>query len=95
MSRRLLAYSRGNGRLLAEHLGQVSKDQVWRVMRKHHLSLARLQSWCVGTDPEFSRKAADVVGPPQVDVGRNGLSATTASSAFQLFDRDPRQARLT
>src|SRR6201981_3889128 len=29
-------YSRWNGRLLAEHLGQVSKDQVWRVMRKHH-----------------------------------------------------------
>ena len=44
-------YSRWNGRLLAEHLGQVSKDQVWRVMRKHHLSLARRQSWCVSTDP--------------------------------------------
>jgi hypothetical protein len=46
-----------------------SKDQVWRVMRKHHLSLARRQSWCVSTDPEFSRKAADVVGlylnPPE------------------------------
>ena len=50
-------YSRWNGRLLAEHLGQMSKDQVWRVMRKHHLSLARRQSWCVSTDPEFSRKA--------------------------------------
>jgi transposase len=62
-------YSRWNGRLLAEHLGHVSKDQVWRVMRKHRLSLARRQSWCVSTDPEFSRKAADVVGlylnPPQ------------------------------
>jgi hypothetical protein len=38
-------------------------------MRKHHLSLARRQSWCVSTDPEFSRKAADVVGlylnPPE------------------------------
>jgi transposase len=62
-------YSRWNGRLLAEHLGQVSKDQVWRVMRKHDLHLERRQSWCVSTDPEFSRKAADVVGlylnPPQ------------------------------
>src|SRR6478736_1847217 len=57
-------YSRWNGRLLAEHLGQVSKDQVWRVMRKHHLSLARRQSWCVSTDPEFSRKAADVCSAP-------------------------------
>ena len=62
-------YSRWNGRLLAQHLGQVSKDQVWRVMRKHHLHLDRRQSWCVSTDPEFSRKAADVVGlylnPPE------------------------------
>jgi hypothetical protein len=55
-------YSRWNGRLLAEHLGQVSKDQVWRVMRKHHLSLARRQSWCVSTDPEFSRKYVFSVG---------------------------------
>jgi hypothetical protein len=62
-------YSRWNGRLLAEHLGQVSKDQVWRVMRKHDLHLQRRQSWCVSTDPQFSRKAADVVGlylnPPE------------------------------
>ena len=62
-------YSRWNGRLMAEHLGNVSKDQVWRVMRKHHLHLDRRQSWCVSTDPEFSRKAADVVGlylhPPE------------------------------
>src|SRR5262252_2710361 len=62
-------YSRWNGRLLAEHLGQVSKGQVWRVMRKHDLHLQRRQSWCVSTDPQFSRKAADVVGlylnPPE------------------------------
>src|SRR5215475_2807940 len=62
-------YSRWNGRLLAEHLGDVSKDQVWRVMRKHDLHLQRRQSWCVSTDPQFSRKAADVVGlylnPPE------------------------------
>jgi hypothetical protein len=62
-------YSRWNGRLLAEHLGGVSQHQVWRVMRKHDLHLERRQSWCVSTDPEFSRKAADVVGlylnPPE------------------------------
>jgi transposase len=38
-------------------------------MRKHDLHLERRQSWCVSTDPEFSRKAADVVGlylnPPE------------------------------
>jgi len=62
-------YSRWNGRLLAEHLGNVSQHQVWRVMRKHDLHLERRQSWCLSTDPEFNRKAADVVGlylnPPE------------------------------
>ena len=47
----------------------MSKDQVWRVLRHHRIQLARRKSWCVSTDPEFSRKAADVVGlylnPPQ------------------------------
>jgi hypothetical protein len=36
---------------------------------EHDLHLERRQSWCVSTDPEFSRKAADVVSfylnPPQ------------------------------
>src|SRR5258705_3881696 len=55
--------------MLARYLGEVSQHQVWRVMRKHGLHLERRQSWCVSTDPEFSRKAADVVGvylnPPE------------------------------
>jgi len=51
-------YSRWNGRLLAQCLGDVCQHQVWRVMRKHNLHLERRQSWCVSTDPEFSRKAA-------------------------------------
>ena len=38
-------------------------------MRKHNLDLERRQSWCVSTDPQFSRKAADVIGlylnPPE------------------------------
>jgi hypothetical protein len=41
--------------LVAEALGNVSDDAVWRVMRKHDLHLDRRQSWCVSTDPEFSR----------------------------------------
>jgi hypothetical protein len=50
-------FARWNGRLVAESLGDVSDDAVWRVMRKHDLHLDRRQSWCVSTDPEFSRKA--------------------------------------
>lgn len=50
------------GRLVAEVLGDVSPHQVWRVLRRHGIHLQRRRSWCVSTDPEFARKAADIVG---------------------------------
>jgi transposase len=62
-------YARWNGRLLSEALGDVTKHQVWRILRRHNISLERRRSWCVSTDPEFARKAADIVGlyldPPE------------------------------
>lgn len=62
-------YAQWNGRLLAEALGDVTARQVWRVLRKHSISLQRRRSWCISTDPEFAAKAADVVGlyldPPE------------------------------
>ena len=62
-------YSLWNGRLLAEALGDISDHQVWRVLRKHGISLEKRRSWCVSTDPEFAKKAADIVGlymnPPE------------------------------
>jgi transposase len=54
--------ARWNGRLLAQALGDVSPDQVWAVLRRHGIELERRHSWCVSTDPEFARKAADIVG---------------------------------
>jgi transposase len=57
-----------DGPALARHL-QVSDDAVWRVLRKEGICLRRQRSWCVSTDPEFSAKAADIVGlylnPPE------------------------------
>jgi len=57
------------GDLVAAALGDVSADQVWRVLRRHGIYLQRRHSWCVSTDPEFAVKAADVVGlylaPPE------------------------------
>jgi transposase len=53
---------RWNGRLLAQALGDVSADQVWAVLRKRGIQLQRRRSWCASTDPEFARKAADIVG---------------------------------
>lgn len=55
-------YSQRNGRLLAEALPDISKDQVWRILRRHDICLARRRSWCISTDPEFGPKAADIVG---------------------------------
>ena len=57
-----------DGGTLANALG-VSDDAVWRILRKEGIQLQRMRSWCVSTDPEFSAKAADVIGlyldPPQ------------------------------
>jgi len=62
-------YARWNGALLAKALGDVSAAQVWRILRRHGISLERRRSWCVSTDPQFDKKAADVVGlyldPPE------------------------------
>ena len=55
-------YSQWNGPLLAEALEGVSKDYVWRILRRHNICLQRRRSWCISTDPEFGPKAADVVG---------------------------------
>ena len=57
------------GTLLGVALGDVSPHQVWRVLKRHGISLRRRRSWGISTDPEFARKAADVVGlylnPPE------------------------------
>jgi len=78
---------RWNGRLLAQALGDVTAQQVWAVLRKHGVELERRHSWCVSTDPEFARKAADIVGlyldPP---VGAVVLSVDE-KPAIQVLER--------
>lgn len=62
-------YSSWNGKLLARALGDISSHQVWRVLKRRGIHLQRRHSWCVSTDPEFTRKAADIVAlylhPPE------------------------------
>jgi len=62
-------YARWTGPLIAEALGDVHEQQVWRLLRAHKIDLAGRKSWCESTDPEFVAKAADVVGlymaPPE------------------------------
>ena len=62
-------YARWTAPLIAERLGDVHEQRVWRVLRTHKIDLAGRKSWCESNDPEFVAKAADVVGlymaPPE------------------------------
>jgi transposase len=57
-----------DGSAVAKYLNG-SVHAVWRVLRKEGICLSRQRSWCVSTDPEFTAKAADIVGlylnPPE------------------------------
>jgi transposase len=54
--------------VLAREL-ETSEDAVQRFLQKEGIQLARMRTWCVSTDPEFSVKAADIIGlylnPPE------------------------------
>src|SRR5215472_14075271 len=54
-------HGRWDGALLARHLGDISKHQIWRVLRRHEIALARRRRWCISTDPAFAQKAAEIV----------------------------------
>ena len=62
-------YTTWTGGLVAKALGDVSTDQVWRILRRYDIHLQRRHSWCLSTDPQFTQKAADIVGlyldPPE------------------------------
>jgi transposase len=55
-------YARWTGPLLAQALGDVDVQYVWRFLREHNIDLAARKSWCESNDPAFAAKAADVVG---------------------------------
>src|SRR6516164_2445494 len=62
-------YARWTGPLIADRLGDVHEQHVWRVLREQKIDLAGRKSWCESNDPQFVAKAADVVGlyvaPPE------------------------------
>ncbi len=76
-------------RKLAAQLG-VSKDTVQRVWHKAGLKPHRLERYMASDDPEFERKAADIIGlylhPPQ----HAAVFCVDEKSAIQALDRlDP------
>ncbi len=62
-------FARWTGPLIAEALGDVHVQYVWRFLRAQKIDLAARKSWCQSTDPEFAAKAAEIVGlyldPPE------------------------------
>lgn len=62
-------FSRWTGPLIATELGNVHEQHVWRFLRAQKIDLDGRKSWCESDDPEFTAKAADVVGlyvaPPE------------------------------
>jgi transposase len=62
-------YARWTGALLAETLGDVHEQRVWRFLREQKIDLRGRKSWCESNDPDFAAKAAEVVGlymaPPE------------------------------
>ena len=55
-------FARWTGPLLAEALGDVDVQYVWRFLRSNKIDLVARKSWCESNDPNFTAKAADVVG---------------------------------
>ena len=53
--------ARWDGPTLAIEL-ETSEDAVQRFLQKEGIQLARMRTWCISTDPEFTAKAADVIG---------------------------------
>src|SRR5258707_8483582 len=53
-------YARWNGTLLAKHLGDISKHQIWRGLLDHEISLERRRCLGILTDPAFAQKSAHI-----------------------------------
>jgi transposase len=76
-------------RKLAKHL-KISKDAVQRIWQKAGLKPHRLERYLASDDPDFERKAADIIGlylnPPQ----HAAVFCVDEKSAIQALDRlDP------
>src|SRR6266516_3213893 len=49
-------FARWTGPLLAEALGDVDVQYIWRFLRSHKIDLAARKSWCESNDPNFTAK---------------------------------------
>jgi transposase len=80
-------FGRWTAPLLAKELGDISDQHVWRFLRAQRIDLAGRKSWCLSSDPEFTAKAADIVGlyldPPDHAI----VLAVDEKPAIQALER--------
>ena len=80
-------FVRWTGPLLAEALGDVDVQYVWRFLRSHKIDLVARKSWCESNDPEFTSKAVDVVGLYVAPPERAIVLCVDEKSQIQALDR--------
>ena len=95
-------FARWTGPLLAGALGDVDVQYVWRFLRSHKIDLVARKSWCESNDPNFTAKAADVVGlyvaPPEKAIvlcvdEKPSISGFGASAGLSEVAQWPRSDR--
>lgn len=57
-----VGYARWTAPLIAQALGDVHEQYVWRFLRAQKIDLAGRKTWCQSEDPAFAAKAAEIVG---------------------------------
>jgi transposase len=82
-----VGFARWTAPLLAQELGDVSDQYIWRFLRAQRMDLAGRKSWCLSSDPEFAAKAAAIVGlylaPPENAI----VLAVDEKPAIQALER--------
>jgi len=87
-------FARWTGPLLAEALGDVDVQYVWRCLRHYKIDLAARKSWCESNDPDFAAKAADVVGLYVNPPGKAIVLCVDEKPSIQALERAQGYLRL-
>ncbi len=80
-------YANWTGPLIAEALGDVHVQHVWRFLRAHKIDLSGRKSWCVSNDPEFAAKAAEIVGLYMAPPDNAVVLAVDEKPSIQALER--------
>lgn len=75
------------GPLIAEALGDIHVQHVWRFLRAQKIDLSGRKSWCVSNDPEFAAKAAEIVGLYMAPPDNAIVLAVDEKPAIQALER--------